>query len=160
MPRPFNVPGGVPVAIAVAFFPFGISVANLYFGVTDGEVGVWPDPVSPPAPALYRYFHHRQRHSLADCAVGAFFAEEGVPFAHFKVAAMGLVVFIGIVCRCRLSCLLVRRSIYSSLAHCGPAVKGTCLAVLHPTLAPDSLQRGATNPSAIQVTWCSTSSSI
>lgn len=34
--RPFNVPGGVPAAVAVAIIPFAINAVNFFLSVTDG----------------------------------------------------------------------------------------------------------------------------
>jgi len=39
MSRPFNIRGGTPLAVLVAFLPFAISCANVYFAVTDDTFG-------------------------------------------------------------------------------------------------------------------------
>ena len=40
MTRPFRIPGGNKFAIALALFPFSLTIANIYFAVIDNETGM------------------------------------------------------------------------------------------------------------------------
>lgn len=53
MLRPFNIPGGMPVALLVAFWPFAVAATMIYFSCADDEIGTvfpwgWFRMDSPP----------------------------------------------------------------------------------------------------------------